>query len=106
MVANLRLTTSRVTVLYPLARHFNRCLVMVQPRKTGNGPIMIVKLLLGCKASKQTKHDNLLVHDTIHLLWAINLYVYFGCVDALHPSQQFFSHVRMFSWVEPELSRG
>ena len=30
--------------------------------------------------------------------------VFFVWVDALHPSQQFFSHVGMFSWVEPVLS--
>ena len=28
----------------------------------------------------------------------------FVWVDALHPSQQFFSHFGMFSWVEPVLS--
>ena len=26
--------------------------------------------------------------------------------DVLHPSQQFFSHVRTISWVEPVLRRG
>ena len=27
-------------------------------------------------------------------------------IEAFHPSQQFFSHVGMFSWVEPVLSNG
>ena len=37
-VASLRLTG--VTVLCPCARHFINCLVLVQPRKTGNHPDM------------------------------------------------------------------
>ena len=40
MVASLCLTASGVTVLFPQARHFIRCLVLVQPRKTGNCPDM------------------------------------------------------------------
>ena len=29
----------------------------------------------------------------------------FVCIEALRPSQQFFSHF-LYSWVEPKLSRG
>ena len=39
-VASLRLAASGVTVLCPLARHFIRCLVLVQPRKKENRPDM------------------------------------------------------------------
>ena len=30
----------RDSELFPYPRHYNRCLVLVQPRKTGNGPSM------------------------------------------------------------------
>ena len=40
-VASLRLTAGGVTVLYPSARHFIGCLlVLVQPMETGNCPNM------------------------------------------------------------------
>ena len=35
-VDRLQITAGEVTVLCPRARHFIRCLVLVQPRKTGN----------------------------------------------------------------------
>ena len=40
-------------MLCPLARHFIRCLVLVQPRKTENRPDMTEKLLTGT-TNKQT----------------------------------------------------
>ena len=42
----------RDSELFPCARHYNRCLVLVQPRKTGNGPSMIKTV------DKVQKHDH------------------------------------------------
>ena len=39
-----------------------------------------------------------------YLLCPYHFYLFVVWVEALHPSQQFFSHVVMFSWVEPVLS--
>ena len=44
MNASLRLTG--VTMLCPWARHIICCLVLVQPRKSGNGPNVTEKLFI------------------------------------------------------------
>ena len=44
-IAGWRLKASRVTVLCSLLRYFIRCLILVQPRKTGNHSDVTEKLL-------------------------------------------------------------
>ena len=45
----------RDSELFPWARHYNRCLVLVQPRKTGNGSSMTKNCWQGPKTWPQTK---------------------------------------------------
>ena len=47
-----------VTASYPLARHINPSLVLVQPRKTR--PYIIERLLMGRKESNQKKKKTLI----------------------------------------------
>ena len=42
------------------------------------------------------------VYVTVHVYFFVTYFLVL--FEALHPSQQFFSHVRMFSWVEDEMS--
>ena len=57
------LTNGRVAELCPWARHFIRCFVLVQRRKTENCPNMTKKLLTGIKASKQFNNEALLLRN-------------------------------------------
>ena len=45
------------------------------------------------------------VHNIIRAHELLETHIEFVCVDALCPSKQFFSHVEMFSCLEPELSK-
>ena len=59
-------STHGVTVLCPRARHFNRCLILVKPRKTRYYPDMTEKLFTGTQTIIEPRYEN--IFKSCHIL--------------------------------------